>query len=132
MSQIKLKSLEEVIAFFRELVHRHRRRFLKRNLRPCPYNCKFADEVGRTVVGCPRCGSHNPEFCKRHEQFVPLYSKEELIGQFRRALRDPKILLRDYRDIVVLLWVTGQFDSKEIVPEHIMQGLKVVYKVVFL
>jgi len=124
MQPIKLKSLEEVIAFFRELVHRHRRRFLKRNLRPCPYNCKFADEVGRTILGCPKCGSRNPEFCKRQEQFVPLYSKEELIRQFRRALRDPKVLLRDYRDIVVLLWVTGQFDSKKSVPEHIIQQVE--------
>lgn len=125
MKPIKLKSLDEVIARFRELVHRHRRRFLKKNLRPCPINCKLADVVGRDVVGCGQCGSHNPEFCKRHEQFVPLYSKEELSVQFRRALREPKTLLKDYRDLVVFLWVTGQFDSEEqVISEHIIQKVE--------
>jgi hypothetical protein len=122
---IKLKSLDEVIERFKELVHRHRRRFLKRNLRPCPDNCNFASVVGRSVIGCGKCGSRNPEFCKRQEQFVPLYSKEELAQQFKRAMRDPKILLKDYRDLVVFLWVTGQFDSDEQpIPEHIMEKVE--------
>ncbi len=125
MKPIKLKSLDEVIVRFRELVHRHRRRFLKRNLRPCPLNCKFAEVVGREVVGCGNCGSRNPEFCKRQEQFIPLFSKEELSEQFRRALRNPKTLLKDYRDLVVFLWVTGQFDSnEEPIPEHIIQKVE--------
>jgi hypothetical protein len=122
---IKLKSLDEIIDRFRELVHRHRRRFLKRNLRPCPYNCTFSSVVGRSVVGCGKCGSHNPEFCKQQERFVPLYSKEELSDQFRRALRDPKILLKDYRDLVVFLWALGQFDSdEEAISEHIIQKVE--------
>lgn len=122
---IKLKSLDEVLARFKELVHRHRRRFLKRNLRPCPDNCSFASVAGRNVIGCGKCGSHNPEFCKRQEQFVPLYSKDELADQFRRALRDPKVLLKDYRDLVVFLWVTGQFDADEgAVPEHIIEKVE--------
>ena len=125
MKPIKLKSLDEVLARFKELVHRHRRRFLKRFLRPCPNNCKFADVAGRTVLGCTRCGSRNPEFCKRHEEFVPLYSKDELSEQFRRALRDPKIMLRDYRDLVVFLWVTGQYDPEDTaISEHIIQQVE--------
>ena len=125
MKPIKLKSLEEIIERFRELVHRHRRRFLKRNLRPCPYNCKGAEMVGRDVVGCKICGSENPEFCKRREQFIQLYSKKELSEQFRRSLRDMKILLRDYRDLVVFLWVLGQFDPEDTeVPEHIIQKVE--------
>ena len=120
MKPIKLKSLEEVITRFRDLVHRHRRRYLERNLRPCPYNCKFPNTVGRNIVGCKKCGSNNPEFCKRKEEFVPLYSKEELADQFKSLLRDPKILLQDYRDLVVFLWLTGQFENNE-VPEQIIQ-----------
>jgi|ERR1700739_955717 len=124
MKPIKLKSLEEVIARFRELVHRHRRRFLRRNLRPCPDNCKFAEVVGRNVVGCGQCGSQNPEFCKRQEQFEPLYSKEELIEQFKRAMRDPKLLLKEYRDLVVFMWVTGQYDAEAPVPEQIIEKVE--------
>jgi hypothetical protein len=56
---------------------------------------------------------------------VPLYSKDELSEQFKHALRDPKILLRDYRDLVVFLWVTGQFDSEdEVISEHIIQQVE--------
>jgi hypothetical protein len=81
--------------------------------------------MGRDVVGCNRCGSENPEFCKRHEQFIPLYSKKELSEQFKRSLRDMKILLRDYRDLVVFLWVLGQFDPEDTeVPEHIIQKVE--------
>jgi len=122
---IKLKSLDEILERFQELVHRHRRRFLKRNLRPCPYNCRGAEMVGRDVVGCVLCHSQNPEFCKRHEQFTPLYSKEELVQQFRRSIRDINILLRDYRDLVVFLFVLGQFDPEDTeVPEHIIQKVE--------
>jgi hypothetical protein len=125
MKPVKLKSLEEVLTRFRELVHRHRRRFLKRHLQPCPYNCKKAvlDRKGE-VVGCARCGSRNPEFCKKPSLFLPLYTKEELYEQFRQALRDPKTLLKDYRDLVVFLWVTGQFDDYDEVPEHFIQKME--------
>lgn len=123
MRPIRLKSLEEVLERFRELVRRHRRRFLNRNLRPCPNNCKFADVVGHKVVGCTNCGSHNPEFCKKHEKFVPLYSKEELAEQFKHALYDPQLLLKEYRDLVVFLWVLGQFDSDE-VPQQIFEKVE--------
>lgn len=120
MKPIILKSLDEVLARFRELVHRHRRRFLKRYLRPCPNNCRFATVVGDRVTGCPRCGSRNPEMCKMQERFVPLYSKDELAEQFRQALHDPEVLLRDYRDLCVFMWVTGQFDNQKVDPTFIL------------
>jgi hypothetical protein len=54
-----------------------------------------------------------------------LYSKDELSEQFRRALRDPKIMLRDYRDLVVFLWVTGQYDPEDTaISEHIIQQVE--------
>lgn len=123
MKPIKLKSLDEIMERFQELVHRHRRRFLKRYLRPCPNNCKSAEMVGREVVGCKGCGSRNPEFCKNQNKFIPLNTKEELSEEFRTMLRDPQLLLREYRDLVVFLWVTGQFDSEEI-PEHIIEKVE--------
>jgi hypothetical protein len=57
--------------------------------------------------------------------FIPLYSKDELANQFARSLRDNKILLRDYRDLVVFLWVLGHYDSDDAeVPEHIIQKVE--------
>ena len=69
--------------------------------------------AGRKVIGCSGCGSHNPQFCVKHEKFTPLFSKEELADQFRTSLNDPQILLKQYRDLVVFLWITGQFDPDD-------------------
>ena len=42
--------------------------------------------------------------------------------QFNRGLRDPEVLLQDYRDIVAFMWVLGQFDIPAAVPEAIIQS----------
>src|SRR5271166_6329751 len=112
LSKIKLKPLEEIIAAARETIHRHRRRFLQRNMRPCPENCKGASMVGHKVVGCTNCGSPNADNCLREDKFVPLFTKEELAQQFADQLRDPEVLLREYRDVTVFLWVLGAFDKQ--------------------
>jgi hypothetical protein len=113
LSKIKLKALEEIIAAARETIHRHRRKFLQRNLRPCPENCKGASMVGHKVVGCTNCGSPNSDTCIKEDKFVPLFSKEELAQQFADQLRNPEVLLREYRDVTVFLWVLGAFDKQK-------------------
>jgi hypothetical protein len=121
LSKIQLKALEEIIAAARETIHRHRRRFLQRNLRPCPENCKGASMIGHKVVGCTNCGSPNSENCIKEDKFVPLFTKEELAQQFADQLRDPEVLLREYRDVTVFLWVLGAFDKqKKTLDEHIV------------
>lgn len=124
LTNVTVKSKQEIIEQFREIVHRHRRRFLKRNLRPCPDNCQYADVSRRGVVGCHGCHSHNREVCLHERRFVPDMSKEELDLQFRQDLRDPEILARDYRDIMVLLWVLGEYDTDE-VPEAVIATVEV-------
>jgi len=119
---IRLKSVEDILSRLRELIRRYRRRYIQRNLRPCPYNCKHAKVVGREIVGCLRCGSRNPEFCKDPAVFSPAFSKQELADEFNRGLRNPQVLLREYRDLVALLWAVGYFDRPEAVPEHIIQS----------
>jgi hypothetical protein len=117
----KLKSAEEILTKLQELVRRYRRRFIRRNLKPCPYNCQHGKVVGRKVVGCVNCGSHNPEFCKQPKGFVPLHTKQELVEQFNKMLRDPQTLLQEYRDLVAFMFVLGYFDTPGAVPEHIIQ-----------
>ena len=112
LNLIQLKSLEEIIAAARDNIKRHRRRFLQRNLRPCPGNCKGASMLGHKVVGCLNCGSPNAENCSNEKKFVPLFTKEELAQQFADQLRDPEVLLREYRDVTVFLWVLGAFDKQ--------------------
>lgn len=112
LSRIRLKALDEIVAAARETIHRHRRRFLQRNLRPCPQNCKGATTLGRETVGCANCGSPSGDRCVNERRFVPAYTKEELARQFADQLRNPEILLREYRDVTVFLWVLGAFDKQ--------------------
>jgi hypothetical protein len=125
VSLIQLKPLEEIITAARETIHRHRRRFLQRNMRPCPENCKGAAMVGHKVVGCTNCGSPNADACLREDKFVPLFTKEELAQQFADQLRNPEVLLREYRDVTVFLWVLGAFDKqKKQVDETIVEKVE--------
>jgi hypothetical protein len=113
ISKVKLKALEEIITAARETIHRHRRRFLQRNLRPCPENCKGASMLGREIIGCTSCGSSSGDKCIRDDKFVSVFTKEELAQQFADQLRNPEILLREYRDVTVFLWVLGAFDKQK-------------------
>ena len=125
LSLVRLKTLEEILEAARETVRRHRRKFLQRNLRPCPDNCKGAEMLGHKVVGCSNCGSTNPEQCRKEGKFDPVFSKEELAQQFAESLRDPEVLLREYRDVTVFLWVLGAFDKqKKTLDEHIVSGME--------
>ena len=113
LSKIQPKELEEIIAAARETIHRHRRRFLQRNMRPCPQNCTGASMLGHKVVGCTNCGSPNADTCLKESKFVPLFAKEQLAQQFADQLRNPEVLLREYRDVTVFLWVLGAFDKQK-------------------
>jgi hypothetical protein len=124
LKKIKLKSPEEIIARARDIISRHRRRFLSRNLNPCPGNCAMADMMGRKITGCSGCESIDPNKCLRPEKFKPAYSKEELAAQFAEELRDPGTLLRDYRDVVVFFWVLGAFDEEKQVDEEIVSKVE--------
>jgi len=120
---LRLKPLNEVIERIKEGIHRYRRRYLKKNLRPCPNNCKMAEIYGQKVVGCTGCGSRNPELCAKEKLFQPLYTKDELYEQFKAGLRNPAILQREYRDLVALFWVIGAFDTQS-VDEQVINGVE--------
>jgi hypothetical protein len=125
INKVRLKTLEEIIAAARETIHRHRRRFLQRNLRPCPQNCKGASMLGHKVVGCTNCGSPNADSCVNERKFDPLFTKEQLAQQFADQLRNPEILLREYRDVTVFLWVLGAFDKQtKVLDETIVERVE--------
>jgi hypothetical protein len=125
LSQVRLKPLEEIVAAAKETIHRHRRRFLQKNLRPCPTNCQRAETVGYKVVGCSGCGTRNAEHCIKEGEFRPIFTKDELAKQFADQLRDPEVLLREYRDVTVFFWVLGAFDKqKRTVDEQIVSEVE--------
>lgn len=81
--------------------------------------------VGHKVVGCTNCGSPNASTCIKEDRFVPLFTKEELAQQFADQLRDPEVLLREYRDVTVFLWVLGAFDKqKKTLDEQIVERVE--------
>ncbi len=80
--------------------------------------------MGRKITGCLGCGSHDPNKCLDTEKFKAAYTKEELATQFAEELRDPGVLLRDYRDVVVFLWVLGAFDEEKRVDEEIVSKVE--------
>ena len=81
--------------------------------------------VGHKVVGCTNCGSPNADVCMRDDKFVPLFTKEELAQQLADELRNPEVLLREYRDVTVFLWVLGAFDKqKKTVDETIVEKVE--------
>lgn len=127
--KLRLKSLEDIIAKAAEVVARHRRKFIKRFLRPCPSNCTFATMIGNDrVTGCEKCGSHNPEQCRRPESFVAINTKEELYADFQSLLRDPEELWRSYRDIFVFLYVLSAFDESRTPDEEVVQAVQMKKK----
>lgn len=107
LTKLKPKTKEEILARLAELIHRHSRRYLRKNSRPCPFNCEFAIETRSGVVGCDKCGSKNIEVCNNEEDFTPYYTKEELYQQFQEDIHDPEILVRNYRDVATLMWALG-------------------------
>jgi hypothetical protein len=70
--------------------------------------------LGREIIGCTNCGSPSADRCIRKDKFVPVFTKEELAQQFADQLRNPEILLREYRDVTVFLWVLGAFDKQQV------------------
>lgn len=120
LDNIRVKSKEEIVRQLAEIIHRHRRRYLRKYTRPCPNNCAFATESAKKgITGCERCGSTNPEQCRMEQQFVPIETKEEVVERFKQDIRDPIILRHDFRDVMTLLWVLGQFDGEQ-PEEHVI------------
>jgi hypothetical protein len=112
MAQIKVKSDLEILARLKELLQRHRKRYVKARLKPKGSNCahKVWDDVKKEWF-CEGCGSRDPEVCLNPMCFEPELTKEELAVAFREDICNTQRMLRDYRDIATLLWVLSQFDD---------------------
>lgn len=107
IAQLTPRSSEEIVAQLRELIHRHRRRYIKKLMRPCPNNCQKAWMQRNKVAGCHGCKAFNPEQCADEAQFAPVETKEEVAEAFAADIRDIDVLRHDYRDLMVLMWVLG-------------------------
>ena len=97
----------------RDLLQRHRKRYIKNHLKPKGTNCaqRVWDEDKKEWY-CAGCGTRDPELCLNHTLFEPEFTREELAQAFRDDICNTQRMLRDYRDCCTLLWVLGQFDPE--------------------
>lgn len=118
----KLKSIAEIQKRLRDLVHKHKKRYLKKHLTPCLENCAGALSVQQPDVKeflrqnedvCTFCRSRELGLCNDLNKFKPVKSKEEIIENFTEDIKNPKILPREYKDVAVMLWVLGYLDPEE-------------------
>lgn len=122
MTEIKLKSVQEIQKRLRDLLHRHKKKFIKRNSEPCLGNCKGALSIVNPELAkhldynedrCTFCKSKDPDKCNDHNLFQPKWTREELIDGFKEEIKDTQILLREYRDVAVLMWVLNFFEDDD-------------------
>jgi hypothetical protein len=108
-----MKSEKEVVERLKDLLQRHRKRYIKAHLKPQGSNCahKVWDEDKQEWF-CGGCGSKNPEVCLNHTCFEPELTKDELVKAFREDICNTQRMLRDYRDIAFALWALGQFEPE--------------------
>ena len=114
MTQIRMKTPVEVAERLRDLLQRSRKRYVRNRLKPKGQNCAHViyDEALDTYR-CTRCGTTDPDRCLNVTQFEPLRTKDELNEKFREDIKNPQILLREYRAEAALLWVLGQMPEPE-------------------
>lgn len=110
---IKVKSPREILDKLRTLTHNHQKRYFKKHLYPSPVNCKGAPVHGADVSPCSKCKAIEGQPCQAREQFAPRFTKAELSQMFRDDIKNHQKLLREYRDVAMLLWCLGQFDQPQ-------------------
>jgi hypothetical protein len=104
-SDLEVRTPAEVLARLRDLFLKHRRRYIRKYMRPCANNCAYASVNAHGVTGCPRCNCYNPEQCRSEGMFVAIESKDEVASRFLTDIQDETILQHEYRDILTLLWM---------------------------
>lgn len=123
MRDLAPKTVPEIKAKLRELLHRSCMAYIKRNNVPCPENCAHAPKMGTKVQPCRICGAKPGEACKIDSQFKPRYTFDELKAMFRDLIKNREWLLRNDRGIAMLLWVLNQLDpSEESTPAPLSEG----------
>ena len=114
MIKIKMKTQEEVLIRLKELIQRSRKRYIKNHTKPKGSNCAYVvydDEADQ--YRCTKCGTTDPDRCLNQEMFQPKRNREELAKDFADEVKNPQILLREYRAEAALLWVLGQFSDDD-------------------
>jgi len=108
-----MKEEREMSERLRDLIHRHRKRYIRDNSRPCGKNCNFMTQDG----SCSEFGVVSDAQCHTCQTFSPFLTRSEMEENFREDIKHPKKLLREYRDVAILMWCLGYLDEEDISTE---------------
>lgn len=121
-----LKTIPEIKAKLRDILHRAANRYIRAGMVPCPENCEHAPRLGTKVQPCRTCGAKPGEACKLESQFRARYTPMELKQMFQELAANREWLVRNLRDASMLLWVLSQLDPSlepdpRPLPEHLLR-----------
>ena len=110
----RVKTEVEMLKRLRELIQRSKKRYIKNHLKPRGTNCRFVvyDEDMETNV-CTKCGTTDPDRCLNHSLFQPTFTRDQLAAKFGEDIKNPQILLRDFRAEAAIMWCLGMFGEGE-------------------
>lgn len=126
MPKVVLKTIPEIKAKLREILHRAATRYIRAGLDPRPENCEHAPKLGNKVQPCRTCGAKPGESCKLESQFRGRYTPSELKQMFQELAANREWLVRNLRDAAMLLWVLSQLDptlepDPQPLPDHLLR-----------
>ena len=107
---ITVKSVAEIKAKLRKLLHSAQRRFIEQHRAECPENCRHALVIGSKVQACPKCGANPGEPCRARLKFEQRHTYDEIVQLFRERYQNKEWVVRELRDVAMLLWVLGQLE----------------------
>lgn len=110
MAEQRQKTPAEIKAKLRDLLHRAAERHIRRGMVACPENCKHAPVLAGKVQPCPKCMANPGEPCKTRLRFEQRHTYDELQEQFKTLAKNKEWLVRNLRDVAMLLWVIGELE----------------------
>ena len=123
---LTLKSIAEIKAKLRKLLHNAQRRFIEQHRAECPENCRHALTVGSKLQACPKCGALPGEPCRARLKFEQRFTYDEIVQLFRTRCQNKEWVVRELRDVAMLLWVLGQLEPSlepdaDPIPEDVIE-----------
>jgi hypothetical protein len=107
---MKVKTPKEILVSIRELTHRHWKRWLKAQAKTVDTCVHVRSANSR----CSNCVTVPGSGCVVPESFaITAEEKQRQRELFREDINNPAKLIRDYRDVAMLLWALGLLDERD-------------------
>lgn len=123
---------------YKQMKYQHLKKMYHKNLSPLPCNCKYNKTIelpNRNKINI--CGfnlednfevdlCYKPEHAKNCNAFCPKKTKEEILEDFIKDVRDDQVRATYYKDINTLYWIYPDLKFEEF-PEKIKWYHKIYF-----